>query len=302
MCLSGCNTVSQARPGAGADAGVPCDAAASPCPNCTPSNVELEVSRNRLTLKHERESRLHIKVEPTSVSVESYRIEIRRRAGGAWCVFSRSQTEDPRRFTMAGEFKLRGVATICGREHVTPEKDVEVQFPDYAQIVGDADVRAAVDTAWGATKADCTEAPNRRREHGFWIHLNTAEDRYEVGATVFGAWSGPGAGAAVSLPARPADNPASPGACDAGATYPVASFHTHTPTTFRAAAVPDGATRPIGPSAGDNAADNTDDVPGVVYDYVESPGGSHSIPMGHPKDSPVQFYHSRGRDRRSTPD
>ena len=44
-----------------------------------------------------------------------------------------------------------------------------------------------------------------------------------------------------------------------------------------------------------------DDVPGVVYDFVESPAGSGSIPMGHPKASAAQLYHSRGKDRRTTP-
>lgn len=278
------------------------DNPAEPCPNCTPSSVDLEVEKNQLTLKHDRECKLEIKVAPDNVAVSAYRIEIRRESeANQWCVLSNQQLEDPWKAKIAGKFKLRGVVTICGKEHMTAEKDVEVQFPDYAQIVADAKVAAETSTEWQNTLNDCTEDPNQRRERGFWIQLNTKSDEYEFTATVMGSWSGPTAGASVPLPSRPADSPANPKPCDDGATYSVASFHTHTPTEFRAAENPPGTTRGVGPSGADNRIDTQDDVPGVVYDYVESSGGSGEIPMGHPKDSPAQLYHSRGRDRRSTP-
>jgi hypothetical protein len=190
---------------------------------------------------------------------------------------------------------MRGVAKIEGADVVSAEKDVEVQFPTYSQIVGDADVQTAVSTAWTNTLNDCTSAPNQRREQGFWINLNTTTDKYEFGATVHGGYVGPTAGASVNVPARPADTPAAPSPADAGATYSVASFHTHTPTEFRAVG------RPIAPSGADNTADTNDDVPGVVYDFVESPAGSGNIPAGHPKTSAAQLYHSQGKTRRTTP-
>lgn len=98
------------------------------------------------------------------------------------------------------------------------------------------------------------------------------------------------------MPARPADTPATPAPNVAGATYSVASFHTHTPTTYRT-----GLPRGVGPSGADNSADTADQVPGVVYDYTESPAGSGTIPMGHPEGAAAQRYHSMGLDRRPTP-
>ncbi len=259
--------------------------------------VDLIVQKPTLTLKHDNQSNLEIKVIPADAVVDEYRIEIRRASAAAWSVIGNAQELAPWTGKIAGKFKLRGVAKIEGKEVVSAEKDMEVQFPTYSQIVGDADVQTAVGTAWTNTLADCTSNPNQRREHGFWINLNTTTGTYEFGPTVHGAYSGPAAGAAVNLPPRPPDVPAAPTPSDAGATYPVASFHTHTPTVFR----PGGGTRGVGPSPADGNADNTDDVPGVVYDYVESPAGSGSIPMGHPKNSATQLYHSQGRTRRTTP-
>ncbi len=288
-------------PGSGSRSSTPCDSTTEPCPNCTPSSVVLEVQKNRLTLKHDRDCRLHVNVQPATVTVDRYRIEIKRASGGSWCTLSNRQTEDPWSAKIAGRFKLRGVASICGTEHFSAEQDVEVQFPDYSQIVGDAAVASATSTEWQNTLADCTQNPNQRRERGFWIKLNTTSNSYEFTGTVTGNWSGPAAGASVPLPSRPADSPASPTPCDAGATYSVASFHTHTPTEFRAAANPRGTVRPVGPSGADNRIDTSDDVPGVVYDYVESPAGSGSVPMGHPESGAATLYHSQGRTRRTTP-
>jgi Domain of unknown function (DUF4157) len=158
-------------------------------------------------------------------------------------------------------------------------------FPTYTQVVGDAAVQARVSAAWANTLAAAT--PVGRREEGFWIRLNKGTDKYEFTPTILGPTVGPAAGGAVTLGARPAD--VSPGT--SSAIYTVGSFHTHTPTAFR----PVG--RPIGPSGADNAADTSDDVVGVVYDYTESPPGSGAIPAGHPLGSPARLYHS-GPNRR----
>jgi len=302
MCVTGCDATKQDSPGAKPDAGTKCDGTAKPCKNCTPGNVSLEVAKNLLTLKHDRDCRLNIKVDPAGVAASAFRIEIRRASGATWCKLSSSQTMDTWHAVIAGKFKLRGVATICGTEHKTAEQDVEVQFPAYADITGDADVTTALSAAWTATEAECTEAPvNQRRERGFWVRLNTSTNKYETSAVEFGGWNAPADGAGVNLSARTADAPATPDPCAAGATYSVASFHSHTSTAFRAAAVPAGATRGVGPSGADNTADTRDDVPGIVYDYVESPAGSGSIPMGHPKGSAAQMYKSLGHERRTTP-
>jgi hypothetical protein len=175
---------------------------------------------------------------------------------------------------------------------VSAPKALEVQFPDYATIVANAKVQQFTDASWASTKAAATATG--RREEGYWIRLNTAGNgTYSHTATIFGPVVGPGGTGSVMLGARPADTPVSP-ALTGSAMYTVASFHTHTPTTFR----PVG--RPVGPSAADNAADTADDVTGVVYDYVESPVGSGNIPAHHPKNSPARRYQS-GPARRKTP-
>lgn len=303
MCILGCNRSAQSPPSSGSNAGQACDATTTPCPVCTPSSVTLAVGKPTLTLKHDRETTVTITVQPATVSVDSYRIEIRRASGTVWCTLDNTRALNPWRAKIAGKFKLRGVVRICGIDHLTAEQDVEVRYPSYAEITADATVRAALDAAWTATESDCTQNPNQRRERGFWVRLNTTSDQYETTAVEFGAFAGPAAGASVNLSGRPTDAPAAPDPCAAGATYSVASFHTHTPTSFRAVpgGAPAGSARPIGPSGADNIADNNDDVPGIVYDYTEAPAGSGSIPMGHPLGSPAQLYHSRGRDRRTTP-
>jgi len=307
MCQSGTKT--PISPSSGSGAATPCSGASASCPAvCTVCNVapqhtvDLTVEKNLLTLKHNNQCKLEVKVSPSGTAVSKYRIEIKRASGGAWCALASDKSLTPWRASISGKFKLRGVAEINGKEHISAEKDVEVQYPNYGEIVEDATVQTATGNAWTSTLSDCTEAPtNQRRELGFWIKLNTKTDVYEFTTTINGSWVGPADGASVNVPSRPADDPATPSPCDAGATYNVASFHTHTPTTFRAAACPAGSNRGVGPSGADNTIDNNDDVPGVVYDYVASPAGSGNIPMGHPKNSGAQLYHSRGKERRTTP-
>lgn len=264
---------------------------------CNPTKLELVVQKTSLTLKHDHECNLEVKYEPSDLAVEAVRIEAKRASGGPWCTLANSATMTPWKAKIAGKFKLRGVVTACGKEHLTPETDVEVKFPTYSQITGDSVVKSACDAEWRQTLADCTQAPNRRRERGFWVLLNTTSNQYEFTATVTGSWSGPTQGASVPLPPRPADNPASPKPCDGGAVYPVASFHTHTPTEYRASAYPPGTSgRPTGPSGADNRVDSSDQVPGIVYDYSIG-----VAPMGHPKGSAAQLYLSSGIDPRPTP-
>lgn len=158
-------------------------------------------------------------------------------------------------------------------------------FPSYAEIVGDKDVQTKVGAAWASTLAATTAAT--RREEGFWIRLNKGTGKFEFTATALGPVVGPTVGGSVVLGGRPADLHPGTG----NAVYTVASFHTHTPTAFR----PVG--RPVGPSGADNAADTSDDVVGVVYDYIASPPGSGAIPAGHPLASTARLWHS-GPNRR----
>ena len=293
------------KPSARNKAAQPAGRAAKACParNCTPSSVTLTVEKNLLTLKHNRNCKIKINVTPRNLSIDGYRIEIRRASDAVWCTLAHQKAMNPWRAAIAGKFKIRGVVRICGVEHLTPESDVEVQFPEYSQIVGDPRVRRTVRQSWRQTLADCTARPNRRRERGFWIRLNTHTNTYEFTRTTMGPWVGPAAGASVTLspPTRPADIPPGPTPCARGARYSVASFHTHTSTAYRGTALAPGPARGIGPSAADQQTDTADDIPGLVYDYVDSPAGSGNIPVGHPKNSPAQLYHSMGTNRRTTP-
>jgi hypothetical protein len=70
-------------------------------------------------------------------------------------------------------------------------------------------------------------------------------------------------------------------------------FHTHSPSAYRT-----GTSRGVGPLGRDNEFDTDQKVPGIVYDYVENPVGSGTIPMGHPKLEPARLYYSKGWNRR----
>jgi hypothetical protein len=155
-----------------------------------------------------------------------------------------------------------------------------VAYPAYAAVVGNATISSATGTAWTETKGATSDGS--RREQGFWVRWNKDTGAMAAAGLVTAPTVGNATTASVNLGARPADS---------GANYTVGSFHTHTPTTFRSVA------RPVGPSAGDTAADGTDNVTGLVYDY-DSPDASGNIPARHPLNSAAHLWHS-GPDRRT---
>lgn len=283
-----------------------------PPPPCQNPTVELEVEQAVRTLKHECANRLTVVITPASCRATEYKIEIQSASGGAWLVLSQRRSY-PWLVRIAGKFKVRGMARIEGAEVQSGTKDVEVQFPTYAQIVGDGAVQGATRKEWRQTVKDCSnkpgrdhsgvQQPNRRRERGFFIRIDTRNNRYVFTNRVTGIWVGPGEGAAVALGARPPDDPENPKPNAKGSKYVVASFHTHTSTSLRRGP---GA-RAVGPSDTDDKNNQKRQVPGVVYDYVatqpprppNAPLGS--IPMGHPKEAAARLYRSLGVDRRPTP-
>jgi hypothetical protein len=267
-------------------------------------SVDLLVLKNTLTLKHDNQSKLEIIVRPPQIPVDEYRIEIKRESGGPWCTLSKTAVLDPFVARIAGRFKLRGVAKIYAEELFSAEKDLIVQFPTYSQIVKDSAVQAAADDMWRKTLNDCTLNPNRRRELGMWIPLNTTSDEYEFREVPPGDWSGPDQNAAILLGLRPDDVPAKPQPNAAGATYIVASFHSHTSPEYRGVAFPGlNAYAGVGPSRSDDHNSVHRDCPGLVYDYESSPPGICKIPVGHPKTSQAKIYPSPSNTetRRSTP-
>jgi len=251
--------------------------------------ISVDLKVDSATRKLLETNRLEIVVAPEGAGSD-FKMEIRRAGSAQWYQLGTNQIEAAYKQRVAGRFKLRGKATIEGKEQTTPERDVVVEFPTYADIVGAAAVRTMTDAAWTSTKNAATATT--RREEGFFIVLdtNSGKETYDKTATVLGPSVGPLETGSVNI-AKPADDPAAPTPIQA-AVYAVASFHTHTPTKFR----PVG--RPVGPSAADQTADTNDDVPGVVYDYVGNAAGV--AVAGLSLNSPAQRYHS-GPAKRSTP-
>ena len=155
---------------------------------------------------------------------------------------------------------------------------VPTTFPSFLRIIASPTVQLAAHAAWLQTLATCT--PTGRREQGFWIMWNSRWGTFSTSATGTGPVVGPAAGATINLPPKPAD---------VGTTYTVGSFHTHTPTTYRTVG------RAVGPSGADIAADASDNVAGVVYDFIGN--GSGNLPAGRSRLWPARLYHS-GNSRR----
>ena len=269
----------------------------SSCGHYQPDDLTLSV-RSTLTLKHDNQTTVRLS-HPNSggTAITGSTVEIRRKSGHgtAWQSLGPEASLDPWTAKIAGTFELRGRGTADGREVVTPVAEVEVRFPSYSEIVGDTNVVAFTDGAWASTLADCS--PGRRRERGFWIYLDTTTDSYESGPDQFGDWADDDEDVEIRLHRRPSDIPSSPLPTAPGARYPVASFHTHTPTAYRTNIV----FRYVGPSDEDNDADFIDQVPGVVYDYTGDPSFPSMILGGHPLNAPAQRYQSLGVERRPTP-
>jgi len=259
--------------------------------------VDLDASKNLLTLKHDRDSNLEVKTTPTTgITVDEYRIDIKRTNSATWYVLSTNKTMTPWHANAAGGFHLRGMAKIGGTECYSTNVVVEVRFPSAAEIQGGAGVQVRMDQAWSDTRTATTT--NSRREEGYYITLDTSSNAYGIVGHTIGTPVANDVGASwdtATFP-RPADSIVNPSPLDT-VTYTVGWFHTHTPTTYRSVG------RGVGPSVADGgwSSDPGINIPGYAYDYVESPAGSGSIPAGHPIDSPAQIYTITPPVRRPTP-
>lgn len=239
-------------------------------------------------------------VRPSHVTATNCHFEIRRATESTWYTLTNGPIHAyTTTAAVAGNFKVRVTVDVDldSMRTTSPERNHVVHFPSYSEITSDTNVLYAVNQAWSNTLAATT--PTSRREEGFWIRVNTDVMQYEFTTTVVGPSASPTNGASVSLGARPNDIPANI-APNASATYTVASFHAHTPTTYR----PAGHGRDVGPSGPDHYWDGVDDVTGLVYDYVgfpKPPAYTNSyIPHGHPLNASATLYPS-GPNRRSTP-
>ena len=246
--------------------------------------VDFQVSKNNLTLKHDNKSVFTITAEPSSVfsGASAPVVQIKRTGIGTtdWLDLMTDTGEIDWIARVAGVFKLRLKTKINESDYTSPEKDMTVNFPTYAQIIADSTVKSKMNSEWQATLNDCTEEPNRRRERGFWISLNTAGNgSYSCGSSFYGDWVGPWDGASIPIPLRPGENLSGIVPNAASATYGVAWFHTHTPTEYR----PVG--RPNNVSNADNNVSVHYNAAGIAYDYTIA-----NIPAGHPKNSSATTF------------
>lgn len=175
---------------------------------------------------------------------------------------------------------VRASRDVLQRDGPAVSAATAVVYPAYSTVSGNTTISAATSTAWSETKGATSDGS--RREQGFWVRWNKDTGAMAATGNVTAPTVGNATTASVDLGARPADS---------GANYTVGSFHTHTPTTFRSVG------RPVGPSDGDTAADGSDNVTGLVYDY-DSPDASGNIPARHPLNSTARLWHS-GPDRRT---
>lgn len=289
-----------------------CDATpASPhCSVCgcyQPLDAFLAVSNTVLTLKHDNRTRIEI-AHPHSwgETYEEGTVEIRR-AGGTneWLTLGTETELNPWTARIAGHFELRGISSVDGNAFTTAVQQIEVRFPSIDQILSDPDVQARALQEWNDTLDDCTEVPNQRREHAYWIMLDTHTDVYGADKLMMGGWVTPITNGVVAISNPPQDRPVSPGPIDGGATYSVAWLHTHTPTTY--STFPTNYYRVTGPSIPqDFDVSDYHNQPGIAYDFEPDPvksaiEGTNCIPMRWPKQAPARMYSIAPPERRETP-
>ena len=234
-------------------------------------------------------------------TAKSYTWEMKPSSASGWTTLGTTKSRFYKiTYRLAGNFELRvffNGASAGGsppRRLVSPVRPVEVRFPTWNEIATNQAVRAFTQEAWRITLRLATQM--WRQEVGFWITLDTCSRTYDHLPLIKGPIVPSNRDGEVTLGHRPADTTTKPDPVTGCATYPVASFHTHTPTRYRT--IPN--LRQVGPSQADEDADKHDQVPGIVFDYRANPPKGNTIPNGYPKNEPALRYRS-GLPLRPTP-
>ena len=196
---------------------------------------------------------------------------------------------------------------------------IEVQFPDYSDILAGSGVQTRMNQAWQDTLNATTI--DHRREEGYFITLDTSGKgtwsianhtiQHPPATNVFyidaNGQSQTKNRARFSFINIAGDIPINPSPVESGVTYVVGWFHTHTPTVYSRYTNPTSvAYRIVGPSGtpnqtgGDYGFSYKYQLPGFVYDYV-SVRRDGGIPFGHPLNSSAQIYDIVPVYRRPTP-
>ena len=245
--------------------------------------VELNVTSTTCTLMDTND--FDITWEPNEVNPTAFRIEMNWK--GTWYTLSTSRFYNAFVQRVAGHFSLRGAATFGGKEILSSEVALEVQFPDRAAIAGNATVEAARAADWTAA---CGAAGDHNERGGF-IFLNTQTGNYRIDRVPVGNYDEVVMGnrAPDGVPQNPIDGVDS---------YFVATFHLH-PTLKDAADVTtaNAGGFPRGSSPQDLLLTLTAGIPefsGGVPGLLRDRHANEIIETGH-TDS---FY---GPERRQTP-
>ncbi|MCH8476246.1 MAG: hypothetical protein LAT55_13580, partial [Opitutales bacterium] len=174
---------------------------------------------------------------------------------------------------------------------------VQVRFPPYDDIIADQDVINLAEAKWERTKGDASEDPNRVRERGAWVYLDTTGlGEYQFDNIDPGPWVHPDDQAYITFSTPSLVQYDSPWGTDTGIVtdggivYLVANFHTHPPNVYGKEP------NTVGASSHDHTGADEFKIVGLVYDYES---GTGSIPGGHPLNSTVRFYHAGSEERRT---
>ena len=263
------------------------------CGNWAGMDLFLSSTRTNLTLKHDNMAAFSI-IHPNSPGepIENARFFISRPGYGDWIPLVGSNLTA----RIAGQFKIRGfVNTSDDRTLRTTDLNLVVQFPSEEEMIADPSIVGHTSNLWTQTLALCTETI--RHEVGCWILLDTSTDTYSFTTTTNGPPTPNDRDSSIDLGNAPMDIPAFPSLQHGAAVCTVASFHTHTPTTYRDPGDP----RIVGASPNDKTNAVTFRMPGIVYDYEESSQTPGCIPMGHPKLAPASPYPTEVFHRRPNP-
>jgi hypothetical protein len=253
------------------------------------AELKITINKNTFALKHDRDATVTITTDPpvAATYLSDYEIEIAKSGSNSWLSLNTGNDTYDWKTVIAGQFKLRAKAKLDGTNIISSnELTVTVAFPNYSQIIADATVLASMNAEWQATLNDCTANPNRNRERGFWITIDTNKNTYNVTGSTTGSWNYPPDGASIDLGNRPGVKLSTPAVNASGAVYAVASFHTHPPSTY----YPINLARYTGPSDQDISTDISYNVAGIVYDYSAA-----DISGGHSKYDPAKLYPARNR-------
>ena len=263
-----------------------------------PVRIRVEASQiGPLTLMEEVTYKVRVFVASGLADSSTHWIGARRVGEASFTRAARlrtGETDHTRIERVAGNWEWAGAVGIGGRWLRGYESGagsfngptVEVRFPDAATIAADADVLSAIATTGNNTVSNAS--PQGWAERGFWIRLDTSTGEYRTTSEQVGPPTTTNRGTIVLGP-RPADSPAQIGIISRP-IYTVASFHTHAPSTYLSSG-----RWPVGPSPSDFAADASDDVAGLVLDYVEAIPGSGTIPAGWGANRPSKIYFTQSR-------